>query len=510
MTSFDPEHSDVAEHINGEHLELHLVGLNTIEAQLKESGAYYRVLNSSTQDNLPRPLRSARLDASKSDHDTAKHELSGSISFTPPVTKGEDWMRLLHPEIQTRYSSDLPEQFVDVPHDVNALYVRISSDTFVRIQFASDIDECSVRLTLRERDEIEDALGRTIEIIDEPVSYGALGRFKSFSKVWLATLDSIAAAFGDNELQKRFRVFVGINVMGQTPDASELPEHTDETLGLETMSMIGGMSQAKSVLKRSVEMVKSADEMNRYGIRAPHFVLHGIPGTGKTSLLTAFAKDAGANIYRINSMDVIDKYTGESAKSIAGEFDEVLELAKIKPVVVILDEIEALIRSNTNQSPERLDTIKALNILVDEISETHPNRVIIAGATNADPAHLDQSVVRSGRLELIPVNAPNVTEREEIWWNILVKKFLKYNEIDVTAEQATKLIEQKELFAPFGIDVNPRSLALLTDEMTGADFTAAIEKSLGDAVFTSRIDGSGIMITQEMLEASIRYIRQNR
>lgn len=60
-------------------------------------------------------------------------------------------------------------------------------------------------------------------------------------------------------------------------------------------------------------------------------LLHGPPGTGKTSLASYCAYDAGANLFTINGPEIISQYYGESEQMLHDVFSSAKQAA---PAVV--------------------------------------------------------------------------------------------------------------------------------------------------------------------------------
>lgn len=69
-----------------------------------------------------------------------------------------------------------------------------------------------------------------------------------------------------------------------------------------------------------------------FGLRATRGVLlHGPPGTGKTSLAQLCAHDAGVSFFPINGPEIIKPYYGESEQALHEVFDSAIQAA---PAVV--------------------------------------------------------------------------------------------------------------------------------------------------------------------------------
>ncbi|PVV03554.1 hypothetical protein BB560_001959 [Smittium megazygosporum] len=144
-------------------------------------------------------------------------------------------------------------------------------------------------------------------------------------------------------------------------------------------------------------------------------LLFGPPGTGKTMLAKAVAKESGSLVLNIRSSDVYDKYVGESEKLVKAIFS----LArKISPCVIFIDEVDALFgaRRNDQSTAYKREVINQFMSEWDGLTSTKSGgskpRVMVLAATNR-PFDLDDAILRRLPRRLL-INLPNEFERSQI------------------------------------------------------------------------------------------------
>lgn len=182
-----------------------------------------------------------------------------------------------------------------------------------------------------------------------------------------------------------------------------------------TFDDVAGVDEAKAELQEIVDFLQHAGKYIRLGAKIPKGVLLvGPPGTGKTLLARAIAGEAGVPFFSISASEFIEMFVGVGASRVRDLFGQAKQQA---PCIVFIDELDALGRSRTANSPfssndEREQT---LNQLLAEMDGFEPNAgVILLAATNR-PEILDPALLRAGRFDRrVVVDRPDRLGREAI------------------------------------------------------------------------------------------------
>ncbi|KZT60392.1 AAA-domain-containing protein [Calocera cornea HHB12733] len=160
-------------------------------------------------------------------------------------------------------------------------------------------------------------------------------------------------------------------------------------------------------------------------------LLFGVPGTGKTLVVRALAKESGARMLMIKPSDIMDMYVGQSEKLVRGVFTLARRLS---PCIIFLDEIDALFgaRVSARESGGAIAHRQVITEFMQEMDglRTKEGGVIVIGATNR-PFDLDDAVLRRLPRRLL-VDLPGEKEREEIL-KILLRDEVLAPEVDIHA-----------------------------------------------------------------------------
>ncbi|MEW5996913.1 MAG: AAA family ATPase [Candidatus Micrarchaeota archaeon] len=229
------------------------------------------------------------------------------------------------------------------------------------------------------------------------------------------------------------------------------PEETME--GLED---IGGYEGVKKELRDAIMLPLQEKELaEAYGLKPPAGVLlFGPPGTGKTMLMRALAKELGFAYTYVKSSDIMSMWVGESEKNVAEVF---ANARKSAPSILFFDEIDAIAKKRAEMGHEEVGP-RVLSVFLQELDgfQKGGKPVIVVGATNV-PNRLDPALMRPGRFDkIIYMPLPDFEARKAIFRVHLSKM-------------------------PTAPDVNLDALAKKTDRYSGADIKNVVSEALNAA-----------------------------
>ena len=181
-------------------------------------------------------------------------------------------------------------------------------------------------------------------------------------------------------------------------------------------SSVGGMEHVKQFfLKNVVNPIKNGNLR-----RVPMgILLPGPPGTGKTVLAEALAKESGLNCCALNLSKILGQFVGTSERNLERALQCIEALA---PTIVVVDELDqtGLSRSSGGDSGVSSRLFKRL---LEFMSDTrHRGKVVFVGITNR-PDLMDPALKRPGRIDKkVPILAPDHEERMVIF-EVMFKRY---------------------------------------------------------------------------------------
>jgi 26S proteasome regulatory subunit T4 len=188
-----------------------------------------------------------------------------------------------------------------------------------------------------------------------------------------------------------------------------------EDPGKVTFNEIGGLDDQIRTLRESIELpITNPELFRRIGIKAPKgCLMYGPPGTGKTLIARALASNVEAKFLKVVASGIVDKYIGESARTVREMFKYARENA---PCIIFIDEIDAIagkrFSEGTSADREIQRTLMELLNQIDGFDEL--NLVKVVFATNR-PDVLDPAFLRPGRIDRkVEIPLPNELARLDI------------------------------------------------------------------------------------------------
>ncbi|KAL2902691.1 putative AAA domain-containing protein C24B10.10c [Bienertia sinuspersici] len=216
----------------------------------------------------------------------------------------------------------------------------------------------------------------------------------------------------DNEFEKRIRPEVIY--------ASEISVSFDD---------IGALEETKESLQELVMLPLRRPDLFKGGLLKPcrGILLFGPPGTGKTMLAKAIAKEAGASFINVSMSTITSKWFGEDEKNVRALFTLA---AKVSPTIIFVDEVDSMLghRSRVGEHEAMRKIKNEFMTQWDGLTTKQGERILVLAATNR-PFDLDEAIIR---------RLPSTENRENILRTLLskekVEEGLDFKEIAIMTE----------------------------------------------------------------------------
>jgi ATP-dependent 26S proteasome regulatory subunit len=113
-----------------------------------------------------------------------------------------------------------------------------------------------------------------------------------------------------------------------------------------------GIKEAANTLEDCLVRPKSHPELFNTPISKPPkgILLYGLSGTGKTLVVSKYAKESGHKLLSLRASNLLDKFVGNTEKHIA----EIFDYAQCnRPCIIFIDEIDCLVQKRNSEGHER-------------------------------------------------------------------------------------------------------------------------------------------------------------
>ncbi|KAG9355439.1 hypothetical protein JZ751_000277 [Albula glossodonta] len=255
---------------------------------------------------------------------------------------------------------------------------------------------------------------------------------------------------------------------GFTPPALwQAQLHTPSGTGLER---VGGLQEARQLLMDTIllpakrpcaapywSVTAFYSDASRSGV-----LLYGAPGTGKTLLAGAVAKESGMNFISIKGPELLSKYIGASEQAVRDVF---LRAQSASPCILFFDEFDSLAPRRGHDSTGVTDRV--VNQLLTQLDGVEGLQGVYVLAATSRPDLIDPALLRPGRLDKsLYCPPPDHEARAEI----------------------LKALTRSVSLAG---DVDLEQIASTTESFTGADLKALLYNAQLEAIHSSV--GTGLL-----------------
>eukprot|EP00804_Cyclotella_cryptica_P009957 CCRYP_015401-RF/>CCRYP_015401-RF protein AED:0.21 eAED:0.21 QI:0/0.6/0.33/1/0.6/0.33/6/200/671 len=175
-------------------------------------------------------------------------------------------------------------------------------------------------------------------------------------------------------------------------------------------SDIGALADIREELTLSVlEPIAHPEKFEALGLPLPAGVLlYGPPGCGKTLLAKAIANESGANFISVKGPELLDKYVGESERSVRVVFERARSSS---PCIIFFDELDSLCpKRGSDGGGGGGVSERVVNQLLTEMDGLDSRRSVFVIAATNRPELIDPAMLRPGRLDkllYVPLPSPN-------------------------------------------------------------------------------------------------------
>ncbi|MBR6133630.1 MAG: AAA family ATPase [Bacilli bacterium] len=177
-----------------------------------------------------------------------------------------------------------------------------------------------------------------------------------------------------------------------------------------------GYEDIKNSLRMIIDVLNNREKYEKLGCTIPHgLLLHGEPGTGKTSLATMFLDNVNRKSFVIRKI----KSDGSFIDHVNKVFEDAV---KQQPSIILLDDIDKFSECEDDRSNN--EEYVVIQSLIDDVKDKDVFIIATANSIN----NLPDSLKRAGRFDTkIEINNPKEKEANKIFKHYLDSKSVEKN-----------------------------------------------------------------------------------
>ncbi|XP_051991093.1 peroxisome biogenesis factor 1 [Xyrauchen texanus] len=224
------------------------------------------------------------------------------------------------------------------------------------------------------------------------------------------------------------------------------------------MERIGGLHQARQLLMDIIllptmyPLLFSSLPMRQ----CSGVLLYGAPGTGKTLLAGAVAKESGMNFISIKGPELLSKYIGASEQAVRDVFQRA---QAAKPCILFFDEFDSLAPRRGHDNTGVTDRV--VNQLLTQLDGVEGLTGVYVLAATSRPDLIDPALLRPGRLDKSLYCPPP------------------------DQEARLEILRTLTCSVPLAADVDLEQIAVATEMFTGADLKALLYNAQLEAIHST-------------------------
>ncbi|GAB1602908.1 peroxisome biogenesis factor 1-like isoform X1 [Argonauta hians] len=167
-------------------------------------------------------------------------------------------------------------------------------------------------------------------------------------------------------------------------------------MGASGWSDVGGLGEVKNLLVETfVWPAKYPNLFSKCPIRRRSgILLYGAPGTGKTLIVAALAKECRMNFITVKGPELLNKYIGASEQAVRDTFTRA---RKAKPCIIFFDEFDSLAPRRGHDSTGTTDRV--VNQLLTQLDGIDSLDGVYVIAATSRPDLIDLALLRPGRFD---------------------------------------------------------------------------------------------------------------